>query len=223
MTTETTARPFRAYAADVAAALGAGWTVEPPDPDRADECAILTSAEGDRLMLRRGWNGRDKLTAWPYWDGLDKHSIRAYDPASGRYIDPTTISINCAASGAPKATAGHIARRLMPDYRAVRAALEERAADHRDYIDRTEAARERLATIAGPLYDARDSTYRRQDTPRATASLWRPGGKMTGSITVKDRGAGASIAIDGLTFDEAAGLLVMLRTLFDADAPQRPA
>lgn len=135
-------------AAAVAAALGAGWAIEPMSDEHPDCAFRLISPEGARFYFsppnydhkgafRVGYSGPRSL---------DGSYLYAYDSAGNRLSDP---AINLSENKTPEQMAKDITRRLLPQAAKVHAIKLARLENERQAADSRLAALRELCAAFG--------------------------------------------------------------------------
>jgi hypothetical protein len=213
MTTQTAdhaTRPFIDYAADIAAALGDGWTAE-ADADeyvsnRANRASLI-HPDGRRLHLHRGgWRLEGRVRISPDWGDLRGYSRDDYD--GGRWTNRANLEATVSAATAPAKAAKDIARRIVAPYTELRAELQAaKAEDERNRAAMVALAGD-LAAVAGPLVHFHKPGRDRK--PSGALALSAASG-LYGDVEVSYGGESVRIDVRGLTPDDARAILALLR------------
>lgn len=139
--------PNRQFAARLAAALGADWSVPPATQDWHQHHPTVARADGPSFWISGGPDTREKQYSihahWP-----KNHKGEEYRPstwANGE-VAPT---INLAASKSPDAAAKEITRRFLSAYLPLWAKYQTQAGDADAYYTNRRALAQQAAAIIG--------------------------------------------------------------------------
>jgi hypothetical protein len=188
-----------AYAAEVAKALGDGWTYTRTfDGDgKPTWFATLTGPNGASLHL-----SRESRTGRYQWSGNYPRDAKGQDH---KPYNATRPEISTSPEKTPVQAARDITRRLLPDYLALLARCQEGVDAANTYVDTTARNVARLAEILGREPDKRPTS----GSEASVRFYWR-GGDTYGDVMVN----GNHVRIDvKLPMDQAERLLPILRDL----------
>lgn len=139
----------RAELAEIAAALGEGWHVE-PDPDNAcTRYHYLTQGSGAscrQLLAEIPWNKPERFefrpSHWPSYRNAEQRRVTV-DPSS---IYPREQRPTCsvARSRTPEAIARDVGRKVLPEYERLFQVCEDKAAEYQRGSNREGEAIEQL-------------------------------------------------------------------------------
>lgn len=190
-TVTTEQRPLRERAADIAQALGQGWSVARIDPDRHHEDRVtLDGPDGQGLFLEVS---RYRSPGRIFISGVYPHDERnvSYAPR-----EPLSISV---AEGRPVGEiAREIVRRFLPGYQTAYREARERL--RRD--EEIRAAERGLIARLAPLVGATAPAH----APNR-ATHYHQGGTY---IVIETHGSSADLKLDRLPGDVAARVLAIV-------------
>lgn len=213
---EEQARAAAFYTVTIPAILAAlnkidptGWKQEKPHEGH-DYCRTAINPKGERLYFGFDRSKRKIEVSGSYGNKLNGTVWIPRDawPKEGLPADPRPM---ISADKSPDQIAKDIARRLLPDYRTLRAKYLESVAASTDYRDRRDQFFAELCKLSGGRIRPRDSQWR-QDAPdgERTADLRDVAGINYGDLKVSDDSARFEISV---TADFARKLCKMIAAM----------